>query len=132
TALAWDVTGLAGKEPKELAEKDLQARWADLAGADAARAYDAAWRLITVPKQAVPFLARRLRPVAADPNEAARLIAELDSKGVAGARLTEEARASHARLARRLAPSPAAKPPARAPGVGLRVRPAGPGPLRSR
>src|SRR5262249_50779721 len=51
---------------------------------DAARAFDAIWWLASVPNEAVPFLAKRLRPVvAADPQRAARLVADLDSKSFA-------------------------------------------------
>src|SRR5262249_26308298 len=38
--------------------------WADLCGADAARAYRGAWQLAAGPKQSVPFLCTHLRPVA--------------------------------------------------------------------
>ena len=65
----------------ELSAKELQALWADLAGEDAARAYQAIRRLVAAPAQAVPFLQQHLRPVAApDPKRLARLIADLDAR----------------------------------------------------
>jgi WD40 repeat protein len=56
------------------------ALWADLAGTDAARAHESAWRLATAPGVAVPFLRKQLRPVAVvDIKQLARLVADLDS-----------------------------------------------------
>ena len=55
--------------------------WADLAGADAGKAYRAIRALIAAPEQAVPFLGRRLRQISVpDPRQLARLIAELDAE----------------------------------------------------
>jgi RNA polymerase sigma factor (sigma-70 family) len=84
TALLWDVTGLAGVRPENVTEKDLESRWSSLAGTDAAKAFDAIWWQAAVPRESVPFLAKRLRPVVApDPQRAARLVADLDSKAFA-------------------------------------------------
>lgn len=59
---------------------DLDASWADLADADAARAGRALWALAAAPQQAVPYLAKRLSPASpADPAKVARWIAELDA-----------------------------------------------------
>jgi RNA polymerase sigma factor (sigma-70 family) len=82
TALIWDVTGLAGAPPPgTVAAKVVEERWLALSGNDASRAYDAVWWLASVPKQVLPLLAQRLRPVvAADAKVVARLIADLDSK----------------------------------------------------
>ncbi len=65
TALVWDL----GKRPRgeRLSEDALAACWADLADADAARAYRAIRRLAADPARAVPFLAQRLRAVPAVP-----------------------------------------------------------------
>lgn len=83
TIRLWDVSGLtrARRRPAVgLTDKDLAALWADLAGANAAKAYRAARTLATAPKQAVPWLQERLRPVAApDPDQIVRLLADLDS-----------------------------------------------------
>jgi hypothetical protein len=65
---------------RPLPDRELDACWADLAGADAAKAFDAIWTLAAFPDQAVPYLSERVRPVAAP--EAARVrqwVADLDS-----------------------------------------------------
>src|SRR5262249_20578802 len=63
-----------------LRPKELEALWADLAGADAARAYRAICTLAVAPQQTIPFLAKRLRPLEpADARLVARLIADLDN-----------------------------------------------------
>jgi len=83
TALVWDVTGLT-RVPDKITDKDLETRWSALAGTDAAKAFDAVWWLASIPKASVPFLAKKLRPAAAvDPDKAARLVADLDSKSFA-------------------------------------------------
>jgi hypothetical protein len=83
TIRLWDVSSLtrARRRPAgSLTDKELEALWAELAGADAARAYRAIWALAAAPKQAVPWLQERLRPVAApDPERVARLLTDLDS-----------------------------------------------------
>jgi RNA polymerase sigma factor (sigma-70 family) len=84
TALIWDLTGLKrdGKLPAlHLSTEQVQVLWTTLAQEDAARAYAALWQLVAAPRQAVPYLARQLRPVAAaDPRRVSRLIGDLDSK----------------------------------------------------
>jgi WD40 repeat protein len=71
TALVWD---LASVRPAGSVE-DREAAWADLAGADAARAYQAIRLLAATPT----FFSGRLQPVAAaDERRLARLIADLD------------------------------------------------------
>jgi RNA polymerase sigma factor (sigma-70 family) len=63
TILVWDAT--AGAQPDALLYKEqLQTLWHDLIDGDAGRAYRAIWRMALSPKQALPFLAERLRPVA--------------------------------------------------------------------
>jgi WD40 repeat protein len=82
TALVWDLTGRrTNPEPcKPLAQADLDACWARLAGDDAPAAYDAARTLVSAPAQALPYLAAHLAPVeSVDPERLARLIADLDS-----------------------------------------------------
>jgi RNA polymerase sigma factor (sigma-70 family) len=82
----WEVRGL-GQPPRtwpaELAAKDLDALWDDLASADAAPAYQAVWALAAAPRQALPLCRERLlRPPAGQdpelPQRIARLIADLD------------------------------------------------------
>jgi hypothetical protein len=78
TALVWDLTG--GAKEETLTRPQLEALWADLASEDAARAYRAVWSLAAAPRQSVPFLELRLRPVPRlDPSKVTRLLADLDS-----------------------------------------------------
>jgi RNA polymerase sigma factor (sigma-70 family) len=83
TALLWDTQTVAranAPDSRKLSREELQALWADLAEADAVRAYRAIGTMATSPGQSVPFLKQRLRPVAAaDPKRVARLLADLDS-----------------------------------------------------
>jgi WD40 repeat protein len=94
TVLLWDVTQFppGRRAPaRGLTAAELEALWADLAGADAARAYRAAGALAAEPGQAVPLLKARLRPVAPpEPERVARLLTELESK-----RFTVRQRAAH-------------------------------------
>jgi hypothetical protein len=54
--------------------------WADLAGEDAARAYEATRKLAAAPNVSIPFLRKHLPPMpAAEEKRVARLIADLDS-----------------------------------------------------
>jgi WD40 repeat protein len=74
TALVWDLT-CSGRRTG----KDLEGLWADLGGADAAKAYQAIWSLAADPGRAVPFLKARLRPAPAPPRvEIGTLIADLE------------------------------------------------------
>jgi len=58
----------------------VEGLWADLAGADAGKAYRAIWALARAPEQSGRLLRAKLRPVAgpADPRRLAHLIADLD------------------------------------------------------
>jgi RNA polymerase sigma factor (sigma-70 family) len=84
TALIWDVTGRIkdGRlQGRPLSAKEVQARWTNLASADAATGYPAVWDLVAAPAQSIPFLKEKLRPpTPADPGRVAQLIADLDSK----------------------------------------------------
>jgi WD40 repeat protein len=78
TVLVWDLKVLA-KPARPPGAAQLPGLWADLAGADAARAFRAQVALASVPRSSVPFLKKRLAPVAVpDPRKLAKLIAELD------------------------------------------------------
>ena len=83
TALVWDLTGHALARRKgalKLSPAELDGAWADLAHEDSARAYRALWALADAPGQALPLLARHLKPVpATDARRIARRIAELDA-----------------------------------------------------
>src|SRR5205814_854896 len=76
----WDVRGAAepaGAPPDDAGREQL---WADLASDDAAAAFRAVRALAKHPDRAVPFLAGKVKPVAAaDPARVAKLIADLDS-----------------------------------------------------
>ncbi len=84
TVLLWDLTGHQekGHLPMiRLSPKELQALWADLAGADAAAAYRAIWTLAAGASESVPFLQEHLRPVApVDTGTISRLVSDLDSE----------------------------------------------------
>jgi WD40 repeat protein/beta-lactamase regulating signal transducer with metallopeptidase domain len=85
TILVWDTAGLMKDLSKpsavELAAQDLETLWRDLTAADAAKALRSGHKLAGDPKQAVPFLAERLKPAArVDPQKIDRLIADLDSE----------------------------------------------------
>ncbi|HEY7429033.1 MAG TPA: sigma-70 family RNA polymerase sigma factor [Gemmataceae bacterium] len=81
TALVWD---LAGRSPATLTAAELEALWADLAGADAARAYRAIHQLAAAPESSLPFLRKRLQPAApVDEKRVARLLADLDNEDFA-------------------------------------------------
>ncbi len=81
TILVWEVGNLTPKlTPQKLGKDELEARWADLADDDAAKAHRACWVLIAAAEQAVPMLRDRLKPVAvADADKIQKWIAELDS-----------------------------------------------------
>jgi WD40 repeat protein len=81
TALLWDVArALPGGPPRvvKLSAKDVEARWADLAGDSGEKAYQAVWDLAAAPAAAVPFLAKHLEPVRpASAERVKKLIADL-------------------------------------------------------
>jgi dipeptidyl aminopeptidase/acylaminoacyl peptidase len=81
TAVLWDTTGLVGRlTGRPLPAEELNARWADLAGADAAKAFDAICALAAFPDQAVPYLRERVKSVATpDAAKVKQWIADLES-----------------------------------------------------
>jgi RNA polymerase sigma factor (sigma-70 family) len=83
TILLWDLTGRAPDSkviPAPLAQSRLDECWDEL-GSDAAdKAYQAVRELASNPQRTIPFLATKLKPIAApDGARVARLIAELDA-----------------------------------------------------
>jgi RNA polymerase sigma factor (sigma-70 family) len=97
TVLVWDVTGRLADghrlRPATLSDAELQALWADLAGADAARADRAVWALAAAPEQALPPLRQHLRPVPrpGDVKERVdRCIADLDNDAFTVRQAAEE------------------------------------------
>lgn len=83
TGLIWNLAPTleaARFTPPALGTKDLEALWADLAGDDAAKAYQAIWKLVAAGDKAVAFLKDRLRPPELDPKQVRQLLADLDSE----------------------------------------------------
>jgi RNA polymerase sigma factor (sigma-70 family) len=75
TVLIWDLV-----PPAEGGGSQLEARWADLAGADAAAALVAVWRLAEAPADSVPMLRQHLKPITAAQTQAIRdYVAALDA-----------------------------------------------------
>jgi WD40 repeat protein len=83
TIRLWDVSSLTHVEPSSgsrLSDQKLDVLWADLAGADGSKAYQAIWALTAAGPQAVPWVQERLRPVApAEPLRVGQLLADLNS-----------------------------------------------------
>jgi RNA polymerase sigma factor (sigma-70 family) len=82
TALMWDVAALRAKLPlprRQLSERECASCWADLAGGDPQRAYQAVWSLAAAPEQSLPFLEKALPPVPrTEPEQIKRLIKDLE------------------------------------------------------
>jgi hypothetical protein len=100
TLLAWDASAWPGARPAAplaLAPGKLESCWGDLAGTDAARAYQAVCTMVTAPRQAASFLGERLLPEPSEvPPHIATLIASLDDERFA---VREEATAELAKSA---------------------------------
>ncbi len=81
--LVWDVTGrilAADKKVAPLAEKDIDALWSDVGGADAAKAWQGMLALIARPEQAESLLKEWLHAKPGQyPKRLAALLADLDS-----------------------------------------------------
>jgi RNA polymerase sigma factor (sigma-70 family) len=77
--LLWDMAPETRRK-RALKADDLDSLWSDLAGTDAARAYRAAGTLIACAEHSVPYLRRRLTPIAEPSPRLRRLIADLDSE----------------------------------------------------
>jgi hypothetical protein len=65
-----DATGVRKGKPPEPTGDELGRLWKELAGEDEAKGYRAFWTLTAAPKQAVPFLSRKLAPTPAKGNVA--------------------------------------------------------------
>jgi hypothetical protein len=80
TIMIWDAKASPVSAAKGLSPDHLNRLWADLAGDDAAKAYDAMCALAANPAQSVPFLKKRLPPCPkADKKRVRTLIADLES-----------------------------------------------------
>ena len=77
--LVWDLAPTT-RQKLSLDAKELDRLWADLAGDDAAKAYQSAGTLISAPPQTLRFLHQHLQPASVDDQRIARLIADLDSE----------------------------------------------------
>ena len=80
TLLIWDVGAHEAAPAGKLGADGLANAWADLAGADAPRAFRARWALALAPEEALPLLTERLRPArTADAKQLRRWLADLDA-----------------------------------------------------
>jgi hypothetical protein len=77
-ALVWDVSKLPGPARERLADEDLAALWDALRSDDGVRAFRAVCRLAACP-DAVPWLAKRARPLVADEARVRQALIDLDS-----------------------------------------------------
>jgi RNA polymerase sigma factor (sigma-70 family) len=73
------VTARGPTQPSPKSLSRLPALWADLAGKEEARVTRAVLALAVTPKETVAFLKEHLPPLKADPQQVARLLADLDS-----------------------------------------------------
>jgi WD40 repeat protein len=84
TILIWDVghfSPAGHRAPGDLSPEELKSYWADLAGEDAAKAFQAICTLSDGSRQAVAYFQERLRPIASsDFNRIDQLITDLDSR----------------------------------------------------
>jgi hypothetical protein len=80
TILLWDLR-LPAVHEAPLTAKEVEVLWADLADADAAKAWKAIGRLAEAPKEALPLLRGRIKPYPTAPGaETRRLLADLDAE----------------------------------------------------
>jgi WD40 repeat protein len=102
TVLVWDLSAIAKDEAPDLDAKTLATLWSDLSE-EPPKAYQAIWALGDSPKQAMPFLRERLKPVEeVDPKQIQRLLTDLDSDQFA---TREEAAKELAKLGERVHPA---------------------------
>ncbi len=81
TLLVWDVGAFPAKPSDKRGAESLAKAWADLAGADAPRAFQARGTLASAPTDAIPWLRKHLRPASsADGQRLCRLLIDLDSE----------------------------------------------------
>jgi WD40 repeat protein len=80
TALIWDIHEFTASARRRTTRLEADARWSDLIGDDAGRAFDVLHDFVAAPKDAVAFIELHLRPVAADSPAIRQLIEDLDSE----------------------------------------------------
>jgi hypothetical protein len=81
TVLVWDLSSAYAAAPATtaLAAKEADGLWADLAGADAAKAYAAVNRMAAHPTESLPLICERLRAVSPIPaDRVSKWVAELN------------------------------------------------------
>jgi WD40 repeat protein len=79
--ILWNAAAPAKAQPANPAAKKLDQLWADLADPDGMKSFQAIGTLVGMPKDTVPFLARKLQPVPrTDAALMDKLVAELDHK----------------------------------------------------
>jgi WD40 repeat protein len=111
SVLLWDIPP-PPRQAVSLTLKEREALWADLAGDDAGRAWQAIARLADAPDDAVPLLRGRLRPAKGPPaEELRRLIADLNAaryevREAAAKHLAELSDGAHAALRKSLHDQP--------------------------
>ncbi len=99
TMMLWDVPPPASKH-EPLAAKELESLWTDLADADAAKAWQAVWRLSDAPNEVLPLLRDRLhaiRTISVDAMQ--KLAADLDAESFARREAAEKRLKELGRLA---------------------------------
>jgi RNA polymerase sigma factor (sigma-70 family) len=104
TALVWDITGrgFVKKRAAPLSDADLEHLWDAMGEAKGNEAYSAVWEMIHSPKQAVPFLDKKLHPgPLPDAKTMSRLLANLDDDKFA---VREKASAALAALGKAVEP----------------------------
>jgi WD40 repeat protein len=104
-ALVWNLADAAAEAATSSRPglTGLEARWGQLAGDDAAAAYQAGWALVGGPREAVPWLDQHLAPAPVpEPKRVARLIADLDDERFP---VREQASGELARLAESAKPA---------------------------
>jgi WD40 repeat protein len=81
TLLIWDVGAPAAPRTGKLAAEAVAKAWDDLAGSDAARAFQARWAFVRAPDTALAHIQKHLKPARpADPKRLQKLVADLDSQ----------------------------------------------------
>jgi WD40 repeat protein len=82
TALVYDTTPYlpADAATVELTNDELEARWTELAGDDAGKAFQATELLGRCARQSVPLLGEGIQPAAVDRQKVEQLLADLESK----------------------------------------------------
>ncbi|HTU88541.1 MAG TPA: sigma-70 family RNA polymerase sigma factor [Gemmataceae bacterium] len=79
-AYVWDVLATTEQLRRSMPQSELQRCWKALAGEDASAAFQSIRRLAAAPKQTLPFLRERLKPVPPpDSKRIRRLVEMLDS-----------------------------------------------------